>query len=1245
MDPNPIKQDTIKIYNFGMEIIYNEFSTLNHMELVKNFVLDVDYKEDLNGLYITQKQNGKDIILKQPYNISDSARKVNKGISHIASGFTRIEYAKKKNLVKFINPPESIPIGCWCIHCENKGPNGHSTKCSLPNFSSLKLTLRGFVECLFSSDKIYQSRMLEITDNTKMNIVFLFLNSVLSIIQFNLKLVQISKLIDNIEDLIDAQTIIDMKKLAMLVSSFDEEIFIQIAREINNSGHFFLIEEEFESKKKSIDDFLTDFNLEDIKTISGLNKSGKKEYFPGTVILQYSLNNKKTTIRFYDNFIHFITVPLNMNYNKVIRDVFSRFNRSVSANYVPLNVIIEVAKGSFNIISENSPDIDINLQTLYNCFHPVDTYKNPMTKNDYMYIKEFTKPDESIVKLNFTENENTKYEFTITQPENKRMTMIFVEYNLLSRPGYYKITAQIHGSGIIQLTFGYTNGSKEYIKLDNSLKYNKIEIIQVGKGIENLLEYQTNFMDYLVKNQLDNTVKKSFDSIKMLFFNKLNEIYEKNPDIFIKTNNKKKTSDRIYNIVPGILPYRKKIFPHAGNLVDFFDDNNDDWNDNYGWSSDDLNRGYIVDVVKRNYKTIYKIAKGIPLELPILKIDFIDKNFMPDKYSTCPVVETPNGRAYLLEEYNPIDKNKFWVLPITENPTEYDYKYFRIYKYSITGKIDKGDVQVCSKTISNGTEMRPYPYSFYGNCPGGMNEYVNRIGIRSRKDNKFYPVCEKVKDRNETDREVIDFLLNGLTQNQLEDADIDQDIEFEIYGVKIDDKFAGTFKPGTIDKGNKITFWNNEEFNPKWTEGIIVDYKKDHGLGNDLNYVKFIIEVEMDAEHKRYEVTGDQFHPMHREKRNFEGLNNIIPDLEKQKIFMTEIAKELNLVTPTIPLPEVDDKTRTHVLNLLSNMYGKKYGFKKMSKNIIPFVNENIKNLGKRPYIAALIPTYGIRCKLFIHNQKNQYIINETNSIMMISIDSNENLPDNTLIDGYITDTRKFYPIDLLFFKGNIEMDNYISIGNFGRLFKLQNIVSKLNTSLKFSNSVKVESPLGKSVINIENTQINEPYVGPITEKMNLLKFIEKYKKNNNILFIPQNGNGDIMIWLHNTTNTKLVLQLINKYPGKNKWALGLPVKGGNQILLDIPVVLGKNYHENDYITFNLNIMNSGILNMSEPYINIVKSSEDEAISTEETINVINLLLYSVNREIFENSKKWEFSNIKMTYAADESFRSRLVSI
>jgi hypothetical protein len=268
---------------------------------------------------------------------------------------------------------------------------------------------------------------------------------------------------------------------------------------------------------------------------------------------------------------------------------------------------------------------------------------------------------------------------------------------------------------------------------------------------------------------------------------------------------------------------------------------------------------------------------------------------------------------------------------------------------------------------------------------------------------------------------------------------------------------------------------------------------------------------------------------------------------------------------------------------------------------------------------------------------------------MKVNLDTDEELPEQTVIEGYISDTRSFYPIDLSYLENDKENDDYIGPNNSGRLYKLQYIISHFNTILKFSNSIKIESPLGKNIINVSNTDSSTPFIGPVNDKSNLLKFVKKYLKKDNIVFIPQENDGQFMIWRYNMPNVKLILQIVKKHEKlKNNWYLGLPNENKKQVLLDIPITLSKEYNENDYIRFKLNITTDGNINNSDPYIDVSKvenvpiNIED---SVEDTIDTINLLLYSVNKEVFENDSRWEFANIKTTYIAGNSLKDHLVKL
>ena len=103
------------------------------------------------------------------------------------------------------------------------------------------------------------------------------------------------------------------------------------------------------------------------------------------------------------------------------------------------------------------------------------------------------------------------------------------------------------------------------------------------------------------------------------------------------------------------MPFAKKKNMHAGYIVDFFDDTKEEWDDNYGWSKDDSERGVIVDVIKsKKHDTIFRVITGAPsqekiVETPVL-LKFKIKNAL-----SAPVVQIEDGdedkKTYLIEDY------------------------------------------------------------------------------------------------------------------------------------------------------------------------------------------------------------------------------------------------------------------------------------------------------------------------------------------------------------------------------------------------------------------------------------------------------------------------------------------------------------------------------------------------------------------------------------------------------------------
>jgi hypothetical protein len=1447
-DKNPLdRKSKVNYDNFMLEINSNGY--VNREELAKQFELDIESYTDKNGLFVVQG----DKIIKRPYDISYSTRKINESITAFPSGFSKIFYAEGSSSVTYTNPQEPIPSGCWCTIdlCDNIGPEGHSHVCSYPNQLSLNLTLKGFIECIYSTNKAYRSRLRENDSN------------------------DIKNAVDQFIDLVEQMSV--SEKTAKPTN----DIFIRAALGVHENARFKFLARVPSSNVIDPGKVLTNFKYRDVRNIPGLKK-GRINYFHGATMIQYFTISqgipKRSSIRVYDNG-KITIIPCiwdeNQSYETMITKIFKKINET-DVEISPKDAFISVANGSFRLIPELIGK-GINLEIFYKTFHPTDDLGNPLPHNNYMSTHTYVVEggEERIRK--FVQEGQNRYTYTITEEGRGKLSMTFIKYED-NEPTSYKITTQIYNTGIVQLIFAY--------KDDDSKEVEKNVINSLGGNRENIysqIESQTK------------TIRAYFELIRKFLVNVIDTMYNNKLDIFEEKEINKKSS-LICNSVPGVIPYKKKVNMYAGYVVDFFDDSKEEWDENYGWSVDDSERGIIVNIEKtKNDQTKFKVITGEPRLEQIVD----NPSLLKIKFKTAhsaPIVELADGsgEAYLIEPYIS-GKAKHWV--ISGEPEDYTINQLRTHKQSINSKVYIKDTQVCDKT-KKGIDIRPDPYSFFGkcvhpdttvllangelksikdlikigingqsiqvvdpitrkiflsdiaefqnydveqyskkimkittrsgrsiivtddhtfarpdgnftdagnlkindqvlimptpndsnnleeefltntklllsyyisgssidetvkqtsnyiniidftnhnpykqstlliaseytkyclfqiknieqnilkwseflldtkadiqngtlydridkverlsndecpivmdlttvsnvhtfvsngfvthNCPGGLSQYINRIGFQSRKDNKFYPACKAVTDKNrkQVEEEVVEFLLNGLSDDQLSQANIDPKIELFMHGVPIKDKYAGTFKPGTIDIGNTITYW--DEYLQQWSEATLIDYNKSHGLGNDLNYTSFILQNDSG----KIEVRGEQFHPKHRESRNFDGLNNLIPDEKERREFLINCAKKLNLVKPDIQIQKTDNTIQLNVLKKLGQIIdssSKKGSFVTVVNGSDPFIEKNIMNLTKQAYEAVIIPDDSIRCILFIiDNIKEQYLIDSYDKVRHVSINFYESeLVENTIIDGYITEKNDFYPFDLLVQNGVKVNDDYMYSNDDeelnGRLIKLQLLINSSTVS-KSPNSIMLKKPLGnfgKKTLFKGKVQIL-PFIGPIDQNETLLQFVKKTRKpKNDIIFVPQKGSSKYIIWKHYVPNIPIVVQILKQLDDKDGWIIGLIEKTADGIskpwkLLKIPINLSKIkddkgkdiiFKKNDFVKLKLNIMTNGIINENTPYVNPTKVSKDDAKTFEETKIDINLITRSIKEDVFQNSEKWEFAKIQKVFISEESSR------
>ncbi len=567
-DENPLDRTSeVNFDNFMLEITGN--GSIDKIELAKQFKLDVDHENREDGLYVFQNKK----IIRKPFDISDSTRKINEQINDFPIGFSKAFYADGASSVVYNNPPESIPSGCWCSvdSCGNIGPFGHSLNCSYPNQLSLYLTLKGFVECVYSTDKTYRDNLRE--------------NQNLEIREI------VNKFIDFVDSKIDENNNETEENNKII-----NKIYIDAALHVQETNRFKFFNKIPSEDTTDINKILTDIRYDTVRHIPGLNK-GKLNYFHGATTLQYFTmvngSPKKSSIRIYDT-AKIAIIPCIFDNKKLYKDMITKLYlkiNEVQKSISPKDAFISVANGSFRLIPELMGK-GINLDVFYKTFHPVDDLGNPIKENNFMETKEYYTSDGDKKTRRFVSEGENRYAYTITEEGRGKLSMTFIKYEN-DKPTVYKITTQIYNTGIVQLIFAYKDG-------DSKDTEKNLNIYTLRGDIYEQIDYQTEIINEyfeLIKTFL-------IKSIDQMFINKL-DIYEE------KEISKK--SDKVFNVIPGVIPYGKKNYMYAGYIVDFFDDKREDWIDNYGWSTNDSERGIIIEKMgKSGKKSNYKIITGKP---------------------------------------------------------------------------------------------------------------------------------------------------------------------------------------------------------------------------------------------------------------------------------------------------------------------------------------------------------------------------------------------------------------------------------------------------------------------------------------------------------------------------------------------------------------------------------------------------------------------------------------------------------
>ncbi len=430
-------------------------------------------------------------------------------------------------------------------------------------------------------------------------------------------------------------------------------------------------------------------------------------------------------------------------------------------------------------------------------------------------------------------------------------------------------------------------------------------------------------------------------------------------------------------------------------------------------------------------------------------------------------------------------------------------------------KISINNDQVC-RVKENGVYRQPYPYSFIeGICPGGYDQLIKPYGINSRSDNKFYPCCIDVKQKDE--EWLINFIFNGFTDKEKKDY---------LLLYKNIDIMCGTFKPGTCNIGSEVMV----KYNNKWEIAKIYDKYKSHGKGND----NIMVYYKLVKDEIEFEATGRDFHPKYIENRNFDGIKDNLEILEKVLIKL-DIIKDKNKINSVFNIDRLD------ILNIenIKNRYNVIIP-KNLNKCKIIICDNNFTFENEYTTIKTNVTKLNnIEIHGFYDNDNFYFVSSNNNELFNILLDKYKNCIKNIMnlefnlyyynLSNSFSNIQKYYSYymhDLIFINKNDYTDKIGTISKIRRTFvgkiiekdKSYFIVNIGNNNIKIEKSIeyKINDYIKiKPNIMIDNTPnpIN-PYivVGPVEYMDEEIEIANYNYINNSINYNVFNNK----IWIFN---------------------------------------------------------------------------------------------------------------------------------
>ncbi len=1141
----------------GTEIKYNNyFAEIDIKNQNQDFNLQKfanDFKLDLD--YSKDEEKYKisqdNKQIAGPYKLSE--KPIN--YTNFAKGYVSLRYFKKdeESINSLSKPRTSIPIGCYCEICNSHGYVGHKSDCKAEKMHShLYITFEGII---YAFDIIKQ--MLKYLGAGEEKIMEKYKSKKYKNMRNNLIELKTNDkynydLIMKFIDLLDSEIgRIENKDIDSVIASIKKEI-------INPNDETKLTQDEY--------NMIFPQSLKDVSTLKYdmFFATEDPDAFHGSVLISYVYKNKnKTNIRINStDKITFVTAQYEDPAELLRTKDEPFFIKFLTQNNILSNkYIISTSSLSF--------DIDLDKKSFY-----IDEVKKIFENGDSIYTIDDGKLSYSLPCYYYKKNGNI-FSYSLTDTKNGTVLKLeFFRYESKLQNDNYSlpesrqfsindfnktgesVVVQIYSTGKVQLTFKLGDKNKTNFEFEN---------------------YKTQVTK----------IKNICTQVKNVLLNQINNI---NKDI--ATYNKNVKKEILYNTLTGLMPYKNVAYPQIGNVVQLYDRETETWSDDTAI----IINNKLKDHENRKLYTV--INTDYIKEVPSNKLKNFNNVYM-------------NEIEYHKKNYKFLyaDSELTYLLRIKD-----EYQQDKIYedmKIIYTKYNDKTYKK--GKTSVSNTTKRPDPYSFYGICPYSQTAVVNRIGNRSRMDNHYYPECDILseKEYQKYKKDMKDYIFKGISDSDKKLGFIETKKD-PVTGAIIDDFYSGTLIPGTNELNSNISFWDSAS--SSWKKGII--YEITNSKNKDGRFKKYKIQTDEYEDPDDYPIiTSEQFHPVHKESRNFKGIDSI-PE-EKLKNILKDCAVSMNLLENHVMLDVniIETKIFSKISDLFKGNEVKDY------KDIVMFGTENMnvdnmKRLAEQEHNCVVIRTNSLRTILYINGKKHR-IIDKNNRVFKCKLDIIKNNEDDVyIIDGFYNNNKNtFYAIDMIYSNSEYLKDvPYVS-----RSKKLVDFSKKVSKFVTFKEG------------NIDFVY----KIGPSDKNDNLYEFINKNKSTENeMIFIQRNiekGDNSYLFITNNIYNTYLTFQIIRFDADKKEWILGMDNK-------EMPGVYNLKHPgklDSKYVKLKLNInnkdgeiytkhTNSKIILV--PYYDILILDElekDKMLSYDNLYKLYNSLIKSVHMSIFN---KWIFT-------------------